>query len=659
MRAVTTAFRTAMTQPVKEIDGSLYIAENDQITSSGDLISFTVDGEAKSVGKAVLRKLTAKYLGTRNLVGQTISVKYGVKINGVFVYSSLGKFLVTQCETDKEAGMTTLTGYDKMVYSMINYLPTLFDYPTTVGGLLTQLGVAMNIEIATTNVPFKDLTIDEDLYANINGIQYRNIIEEIAMLGGQVAIIDKDDKLAFRSIKTPTNTIVDNLTYADLKKLKIFDKYGKVNSLVLSRQPQEDNIILQDEPSIELNGMTEIKIANNEIVDKRRETLATDIFQYYLNTEYYPFTADTTGFGWFEAGDKMLITDDEAVTREVRVMGSKITIDGSIKEQLFSNEPTKTETNYARAGGLDNRIKNTEIIVDKQQMTIESVVSDITTLDGITTENFTQIFQDLTNIIQSVQVSGGINLLKNSAFYQTKDDKTPTMWDMTGNGTFNIQTSTEAVNAGSLSANVINLKGIQVTQKVNVVADTGEIPLEKKTYYSFKVLVKKGTLGEAKVRIYNDKEEHVWEQIQGESSNYDSVTFEALLPLSNYYNVELSGDAFGETVYTDAMFSVGKYTSAWQQANGEILNTNVTINEQGIIVRSSVFEGDYTAITPLEFSGYSKVGGTIVKAFTLNKDRTEVKKLYSTDEISMPPIKIVPITSGSVTGWAFVKRGAN
>jgi len=44
----------------------------------------------------------------------------------------------------------------------------------------------------------------------------------------------------------------------------------------------------------------------------------------------------------------------------------------------------------------------------------------------------------------------------------------------------------------------------------------------------------------------------------------------------------------------------------------------------------------------------------LTKVFSLNKDTTEMKKIKISDEMLMPPIKVVPITTGNVTGWAFV-----
>ena len=62
-------------------------------------------------------------------------------------------------------------------------------------------------------------------------------------------------------------------------------------------------------------------------------------------------------------------------------------------------------------------------------------------------------------------------------------------------------------------------------------------------------------------------------------------------------------------------------------------------------------------MSPLEFAGYSNINGTVTKVFSLNKDTTLVKKLEAEDEMKMTPIKIVPIKTGDLQGWAFVPSG--
>lgn len=659
MRAASAAFKTAMKAPIKEVIGKIIVAEGDEIVGGGDLISYTIETASVAVGKSAMRKLTATYLGTRNLVGHNIEIQLGVRVaSGDFEFISLGSFLVSQAQTIKDKDSVKITGYDRMVYGIIKYLGGLtFTYPTTVSGLYEQIVAILGQEAATLDIPLGDLTIESDLYENISGFTYRDALEEIAILGGAVVTVDKDDKIALRNIKTPDNT-VEALSYDDLLELTLKDVYGEVNSVVLSRQPQEDNVIAAiDEDSIAENGLAEIKIINNQIIDKRREDVGAEIAPYFMGTTYYPFKAKTVGLGYLEIGDAITIEDSESIVRDVRVLGLTLTVDGGIKETIWSDEPSKTETNYARAGGLDNRIKNTELVVDKQNQLIQSVISELATIDGVINDNYTEIMQTINEITQTVQSAGGANLLKNSAFFQFDNSGIPTIWTTTGAGTLNIQASSEAIANGSLSGNIITLKGTKVTQAVSVVRDYSTTPEAEKIYYSFKILVKKGILGEAKIRLSSGADEYVETIPDGTATEWHEVKINAILPADTTLTVELEGDATSDATFSDATLTVGKYSAQWQQANGEILNTQVQINDEGIIVKSSIYAGDYTAITPLEFSGYTRIGGSTIKAFALNKDQTEVEKILVRKQVDMPPIKIVPITSGSVTGWAYVKRG--
>lgn len=656
MRAVSADFKSAVKAPVKEIRGKLVVGDDDEIRSGDDLITFTIETGSLVVGGTALRKLTGEYIGTRSLVGQTVEAFVGVRLpSGDFEDVSLGSFIITQAETVKDRDVVSITAYDKMVYAIIPYMAAAITHPTDVSGLYSQIAGALGLDTATDDIALGDLEIESDLYENISNIAYRDILEEVAALGGSIAMIDKDDQLALRNIKTPDNT-VEQLSYADLKTLLLKDKYGEVNSLVLGREPQQDNVALQDEDSVAANGLTEVKIVNNQIIDKRREGVIEEISTHYFGTEYHPFEADTIGLGYIELGDALKIEDSEGLIRDVRVMGYVITVDGSIKEKIWSDEPSKTQTNYARAGGLDSRLKNTELMVDKQEQVIQGIVSDMYDVDGVVNHNYTELLQTLESIEASVQSSGGNNMLKNSVFFQYDDNGMPTLWDVAGTGTLMIEASSEAVSYGSLSGNNITLKGEVVTQTVDVVADTSDTPADQKIHYTLSTKIKKGYIGTAKIRIYNDEESHEIEIPNGEATLYKEFTLSALLPIADTYTVELSGSADSDATFTDTMLNVGQYKAQWTQANGEILNTRVNINENGIIVKSSVYLGDYTAITPLEFSGYSSNGTSTERVFTLNKDRTEVKRLMASDEISMLPIKIVPITTGSVTGWAFVAQ---
>lgn len=652
MIVVSNDFKTAMKRPIKELDAYIKLDEDNKISSADDLISFKISCET-GMCKTAMRKLEASYLGEHNLLGQWVHVGFGVRLpNGTFEYLDYGSFLITEITTTKDTGVTKVVGYDKMINSMttytkidVNYPINLYDYTKE---LCNQCGLNLGNESFVTHVNW---LINLELWENINGITYRDILVQIAQVTCTTCIIGNDDKVYFKSIEN-TN---EQLTYDNMKKLKLEPKYGEINSVVLSRTPQEDNIYMRDDESIQINGLTEYKIENNEIIDKDRDNAMTPIYNTLHGISYYPFETTTEGLGWYEIADNFDIVNDTEDIFNTTLFNFSITIDGGIKEVLKTVADTKTQTQYQYATPIGKRVKNTEIIVNKQEQYIEQLVTDMYEEDGIIYENFTNIHQDIQNIINSVQNSGGSNLLKNSVMFAYDTNNNPNNWEAEGDGNLLISSSAEALSNGGLSGHVFTLLNKKVQQKVNVRVDSDNIPSDEKTYYTFSTKIKKDTTGNCYVKIYNSNEEYTIELKEGESSFYGEYEIKALLPKDNYYIVEFFGSADSNATFTDNMLAIGEYKTQWTQASGEIMNTQVNINLDGVLVKSSIYFGDYTVMSPLEFAGYSNINGSITKVFTLNKDTTLMKKLEAEDEMKMIPIKIVPVITGDLQGWAFVQ----
>ena len=178
---------------------------------------------------------------------------------------------------------------------------------------------------------------------------------------------------------------------------------------------------------------------------------------------------------------------------------------------------------------------------------------------------------------------------------------------------------------------------------------------EKQNFYSFSCRIKKPVIGSGKIEILDGETvARTFEITEGTSFDWAEVKIEGILPQNNALSLKITANANSTIAFADLNLVNNKTASVWTQAQGEISNANLHIDEHGLIIKSSVNEGDYTAITPLEFSGYSKIGHSIQRVFTVNKDTTEVKKFKAEDEIDMSPIKIVAIKDGEKTGWAFV-----
>lgn len=646
MIAVSNDFKTAMKQPVKELQA--YINGAESITSDTDLIQFKISCDA-GLCKTAMRKLEAKFTGNHNLLAQWVTVGFGVKLpNSTYEYLDYGSFLVTEITTVKDTGVTTITGYDRMIRSMTSYKPLNIEYPISLYDYTVALCNSFGMALYNNSFDVhNNWEVTQDLWKNIDGITYRDILQQIAQVTCTTVII-KEDKIYFKPL---TNT-GEELTYDNMFKLKLEPIYGEINSVVLSRTPQEDNIYMRDDESIELNGLTEWKIENNEMIDKDRDSAMTPIYNAMHGITYYPFETTTEGLGWYEIADNFDIINDIGDIFNTSLFNFSITIDGGIKEILKTVADTKTQTQYQYATTIAKRVKNTEIRVDKQGQNINQLVTDMYEEDGVVHENFTKVYQDIDNIINSVQNSGGANLIKNSVMFAYDNEGNPNDWATSGAGTLLISASAEAMANGGLSGHVFVLNDKTVNQTVKVKASTDSDT--NKVYYTFSTRIKKNITGSCYVKLYNNVEEHLIEIPVGESVFYKEYTLQGLLPKDDYYIVEFYGSADSDATFTDNMLAVGEYKSQWQQASGEVMNTQVNINLDGVLIKSSVYLGDYTVMSPLEFAGYSSINGTITKVFSLNKDTTLVKKLEAEDEFKMVPIKIVPRATGEIQGWAFV-----
>ena len=445
------------------------------------------------------------------------------------------------------------------------------------------------------------------------------------------------------------------------------------------KNPTEEKIFVQQD-SVANIICSHFKAINEDATYTTRENrTGVAIYGGYNN---FPKYTNTMGF-WFSVPDKayMKITDvasfknwlkaekakgtpvtayyemkEPQITElgrtnlnQVYVTDTHLELGNGIKETIKGVAPTATQTDYARAGGITKIIYNTEIKVDKQKQEIESVVSKQTQVDQKLNEEFTKVTQNIKNVVTTIQTTGGDNLIKNSVGYAKNQDGTLVEWVKNNVGSVKSYTSPESRSYGAISGNVIELKkGASITQRLNV-ASSGKIP------YSLSFKCKKGAIGTATVKLSNTIDSFVITIPENKEIIWQSYDLTNLDPSMNYLDITVSTSSNCEQfLITDLMVNMGDQSVPWVQANGEILNTQVAVNDQGMMVSSSVYSGDYVKITPLGMSGHSNVTGTDEEVFKLNRDVTETSKLSARKEINMNPIKIVPVKDGDKAGWNFV-----
>lgn len=640
----------------------LKIYINDIEIDNDYIMSFSLDDscfedECFTLGSAIIQNVTLKLdnvcLPCKISEIEKFKITYGLELEDETIeWLPVGEYILGEEPDTTESDYTTFKLYDYMNKFDFDYDASDL-VPCTRLDLLQDMCDKAGVELATTTFLGSDITVN----SYDNTIKAKTYLSFLSERAGGFAKIGRDGKLY---IKSYADTDVIELTdeesasalinsYDVLKTItKVYYEdalnkweFGTDDGLII--QLSQDNPFSITEEEVEtiynkLNGLSfqslDVKMWGDPAIDTGDffivygyKTIVQKKWEY--NNGFYGNYKSTLK-------DAETISNVEKISTDVQLRRVKATLDE------VSGEVDINATN----------IKNNESQISNLTLKTDEISTSVTEVQNEVDENYNKVLQTIEQLLISIQNTGGSNLIKNSVMFAYDSDNIPTDWEVSEDGNLTIQSSAEALQSGSLSGHTFTLLNKTVRQKISVKIASDNS--DEKTYYTFSTKIKKDKTGTCYVKLSNSNEEYIIELGEGESSFYGDYEIKALLPKDSYYDIEFYGSENSNATFTDNMFAVGEYKTQWSQASGEIMNTQVNINVDGVLVKSSVYEGDYTVMSPLEFAGYSNINGTITKVFSLNKDITEVKKLEAEDEITMIPIKIVPITSGDIQGWAFV-----
>ena len=265
---------------------------------------------------------------------------------------------------------------------------------------------------------------------------------------------------------TDTGEVIDE---ENLKSLKIGKKYGPVNSIVLSRTPQEDNIFRKDAESIANHGLTEIRIENNQIIDSHREDFMAGICEALFGLSFELYELESFGIGFLSFCDIFAIKTADGVKHQALMLRDDLQITQGVSETSKLEEPESTKTDYTAASTTDKTLKRTILRVDKQENKItglaertdvlESGLADVTRKAEFTIspEEVEIKISEAVNGIDSVTTSTGYTFDKDGLNIHKDGEEMHNTLDNTGmyvrrSGTDVLTANNEGVNAINLSA---------------------------------------------------------------------------------------------------------------------------------------------------------------------------------------------------------------
>lgn len=306
------------------------------------------------------------------------SPKFGVKAPGDTDYSYIeyGTYLIKKTERDEDSKNISIECYDLMLQSMIPYdLALDYSQGVTVKDFLDAICDRLGWAKGYTTFYNCDVLIDEEKYDRSD--TFRDVLDDIAeVAGGMIGFVDDALTVIY---PTRSGEVIDE---ESLKSLTIGKKYGPINSVVLSRTPQEDNIYRQDTYSIEKNGLTEIRIENNQIIDTHREDFMDGICNALYGLSFELYELESFGIGYLNFGEFFTIKTADGVEHKALMLCDDLQITQGVKEESKLEEPSATATDYSAASETDKTLRKTILRVDKQENQITALVSETTTMYG-------------------------------------------------------------------------------------------------------------------------------------------------------------------------------------------------------------------------------------------------------------------------------------
>lgn len=369
--------------------------------------------------------------------------KFGVKSASDTDYSYIeyGTYLIKEAKKDEGSQGISLECYDFMLQSMIPY-DLVLDYTggITVKAYLDAICDRLGWKKGYTTFYNYDALIEEEKY-DISDT-FRDVLDDIAeVAGGMIGFVG--DAL---TVIYPTNSgeVIDE---ENLKTLTMGKKFGPINSVVLSRTPQEDNIYRQDSDSVKENGMTEIRIENNQIIDSHREDFMDGVCEALFGLSFELYELESFGIGYLNFGDFFSIKTADGVEHRALMLCDDLQITQGVTETSKLEEPKVTATDYSAASETDKTLRKTILRVDKQDNKISALVE--------TTDKMASDLAEVTKKTELIIDSDSVDIKISEAIAGIDSIETSTGYTFDKDG-LNIHKSGEEMH------NTLNNKGMYV-----------------------------------------------------------------------------------------------------------------------------------------------------------------------------------------------------
>lgn len=371
---------------------------------------------------------------TKNISLNKVNImtpQIGVLVDTSYEYVTLQDFYVTEVTYSNTSGVTKVIGADKLYALNLEFVDSN-TYPMTLKSylesVLTFCGLELenesffNYNYVIDSQPINDYTSAKEIVSRVAEMALSFV--KINKTTGKVELWDifedYDRPYTHEELSAFTHEELSSFTFYELAhgvslddeeitkstytELQLNDhNFGTkgINTLVLQNtQVTGENNTLIDETNVAIDGAIELTINDNPFIntEAKRLSVIESMFGKVVGFMYQPYSVEYRGFPYLEVGDLLAISKMDDSMLVSPLYETLIRFNGGLYGKVETPALSKVETEYKYTGGLTNRVKNAEILVDKVNGDITAIAQEIDNLEGRVEETELKLTPDAFNV---------------------------------------------------------------------------------------------------------------------------------------------------------------------------------------------------------------------------------------------------------------------
>lgn len=405
MKIVNDTLKNALKRPTTQRKGRILVNGNYY-----DVYNVEYNADAYNDGNVIGNAIASQLDFELPYIEKFDTFKYfdGVWTGSEYEYIDMGTFTVFD-EKDEDDFNKHITAFDNLIKFNAPFVD-VGGYPKTLFQELQNVCEQAGVVLNNTNIPNGSFRVANNQFVNEESL--KTVLKAICQISGMYAII-KEDKLVLQ-LKNDTNEVLNKNQHESV----IWKRrtYG-INQVVLGMKDVEGEYVLREDlEDIAKNGVHKLVINDNPFAytEDKRTDLIDELFNQVKGFGYVPFEMNGEWLSYLDVGDT--ITIDGVETLLLRINGKS---PKALESVMSAPAVIDSSVDYIdNTNSIENQMKRTEIIVDKQNQEIQALASKVVDISTTETGKGQVKFENATlGALGKISITGNVEL-----FYPAVDE---------------------------------------------------------------------------------------------------------------------------------------------------------------------------------------------------------------------------------------------